>query len=61
MQFFFIINDSYLVGSMDKDVIIIFLFILFTIIVPLMMHISLTIYEDDKIKKKDQLKWDDWG
>ena len=42
---------------MDKSTIIIFLFVLFTIIVPLMIHISLTIYENDKIKKEDQLKW----
>ena len=46
---------------MDESTVIIFLFVLFTIIVPLMAHISLTIYEDDKIKKEDQLKWDDWG
>jgi hypothetical protein len=46
--------------SQDEAQIIRFvLALVFTVIIPLMLHISLTIYQDDKIKKEDQLKWYD--
>ena len=44
---------------MDTSTINLFYGILFIIVIPMMVIISLQIFEDDDVKKERQLKWHD--